>query len=276
MERFCGSLLPAIKSRKHPFSSLNHRVRDVAQLSQLKLIYSLTEELDLSERREDESAGTQYGGYPGYIMLSPRERSVQLDTVTRTRIASYIEISYGLSKSAALKCVPAAIEQWGRFRQPDGGDTIRGRDVVRQSEGSATRNASAIKFTALVKSTTKRARNRKPIFEAGVFYGEVSRFFALPITTSFSAAASPSPPPGATHLLLALVSPFKLESQNRLGMPFYRDTPSSMLAPKVIDISTIECLVGRVKDRGQWAVVDRHSGIVGNVEVIRHNEHEDS
>ncbi|KDQ06134.1 hypothetical protein BOTBODRAFT_87909, partial [Botryobasidium botryosum FD-172 SS1] len=39
MERFCGSLLPAIKSRKYPFSSLSHRVRDVAQLSQLKLVY---------------------------------------------------------------------------------------------------------------------------------------------------------------------------------------------------------------------------------------------
>ncbi|KDQ10940.1 hypothetical protein BOTBODRAFT_84360, partial [Botryobasidium botryosum FD-172 SS1] len=39
MERFCGSLLPAIKSRKHPFSSLDHRARDVVQLRKLRLIY---------------------------------------------------------------------------------------------------------------------------------------------------------------------------------------------------------------------------------------------
>ncbi|KDQ10941.1 hypothetical protein BOTBODRAFT_468787 [Botryobasidium botryosum FD-172 SS1] len=118
---------------------------------------------------------------PGYIVLNPRERSVQVDMAAQTHIANYIEISYGLSKSTALKYIPAAVEQWGRFRQPDGGGTIRGKDVVRQSEGSATRNASTIKFTALVKSITKRARNRKPIFEASVFYGEAPDFLHSPL-----------------------------------------------------------------------------------------------
>lgn len=51
-ERFCGSLLPAVKSRKHPYTSLAHRAHDIAQLNQIKLIYNLTEELDLSERKE--------------------------------------------------------------------------------------------------------------------------------------------------------------------------------------------------------------------------------
>ncbi|KDQ15040.1 hypothetical protein BOTBODRAFT_82915, partial [Botryobasidium botryosum FD-172 SS1] len=45
MEQFCGSLLPAIKRKKPPFSSLDHHVRDVAQLSQPKSIYSLAKEL---------------------------------------------------------------------------------------------------------------------------------------------------------------------------------------------------------------------------------------
>lgn len=51
MERFCGSLLPAVKSRKHPYVSLAHRVRDIAQLSQIKLIYGLSDELDLSNQK---------------------------------------------------------------------------------------------------------------------------------------------------------------------------------------------------------------------------------
>ncbi|KDQ15041.1 hypothetical protein BOTBODRAFT_174224 [Botryobasidium botryosum FD-172 SS1] len=96
-----------------------------------------------------------------------------------------------------------------------------------------------LKFTMPVKSTTKRARNRKPIFEANIYYGEVSRFFVLPITLSFLMAASPSPPLGATHLL-APVSPFKPELRNCLNMLLYWDTPSSELALKIIDISTIE------------------------------------
>lgn len=52
MERFCGSLVPAVKSRKYPFTSLAHRIRDVAQLSQIKLLYGLTAELDLSAGKE--------------------------------------------------------------------------------------------------------------------------------------------------------------------------------------------------------------------------------
>lgn len=58
-ERFCGSLLPAISSRKHPFTSLAHRVRDVAQLNQIKIYYSLTDVLDLSSRKAVEETGTR-------------------------------------------------------------------------------------------------------------------------------------------------------------------------------------------------------------------------
>lgn len=60
MERFCGSLLPSIRSRKHPFSSINHRVRDIAQLNQIKLLYHLTEELDLSDHQNELVTGEQY------------------------------------------------------------------------------------------------------------------------------------------------------------------------------------------------------------------------
>ncbi|KAJ7142048.1 hypothetical protein C8R43DRAFT_835232, partial [Mycena crocata] len=44
-ERFCGSIVRAVTSPKHPFTSMAHRLRDVAQLNQLKLIYHLREEL---------------------------------------------------------------------------------------------------------------------------------------------------------------------------------------------------------------------------------------
>ncbi|KAI0264689.1 hypothetical protein BC834DRAFT_825984, partial [Gloeopeniophorella convolvens] len=57
MERFCGSLLPAVKSRKHPYICLNHRVRDIAQLNQIKLLYNLTDQLDLSEQRASMATG---------------------------------------------------------------------------------------------------------------------------------------------------------------------------------------------------------------------------
>ncbi|KAJ7809575.1 hypothetical protein B0H14DRAFT_2379645 [Mycena olivaceomarginata] len=46
-----------ISSRKHLFASMAHRLRDVAKLNQLKLIYHLREELDLSDSRDVQSRG---------------------------------------------------------------------------------------------------------------------------------------------------------------------------------------------------------------------------
>lgn len=62
MERFCGSLLPAVKSRKHPYSILAHRIRDVAQLNQLKVVYHLEKELDLSRTHNIEQRGYAING----------------------------------------------------------------------------------------------------------------------------------------------------------------------------------------------------------------------
>jgi hypothetical protein len=52
MERFCGSLLPAIKSRRHPFSSIDARTRDLAALSMIKMIYQ-PEGLRLNQHLSD-------------------------------------------------------------------------------------------------------------------------------------------------------------------------------------------------------------------------------
>lgn len=58
MERFCGALLPSIKSRKHPFISLNHRVRDIAQLDLIKTRFNLAEVLALKTRKDVASLPT--------------------------------------------------------------------------------------------------------------------------------------------------------------------------------------------------------------------------
>ncbi|KAF8607415.1 hypothetical protein BDV93DRAFT_418081, partial [Ceratobasidium sp. AG-I] len=45
MERFCGAIARANKSRRYPYSSINRHVLQLSQLSQIKLTYGLTEEL---------------------------------------------------------------------------------------------------------------------------------------------------------------------------------------------------------------------------------------
>jgi hypothetical protein len=47
MERHCGSLIPAIRSRRFPFPSIDRYVTEVAQLAQIKMNHHLDEVLAL-------------------------------------------------------------------------------------------------------------------------------------------------------------------------------------------------------------------------------------
>jgi hypothetical protein len=44
-ERHCGSLVPAIRSRRFPFPSLDRYITELAQLTQTKMLYNLEEDL---------------------------------------------------------------------------------------------------------------------------------------------------------------------------------------------------------------------------------------
>ncbi|KDQ10505.1 hypothetical protein BOTBODRAFT_163812 [Botryobasidium botryosum FD-172 SS1] len=58
VERFCGSLLRTIRNRRFPFACLDRRIRDIAQLDQIKVRYNLSKILDLSLRGQIKDRGT--------------------------------------------------------------------------------------------------------------------------------------------------------------------------------------------------------------------------
>jgi hypothetical protein len=60
MEHFCGSLLPAIESCRFPWASIDRRIFELAQLFQIKAIYSLSRPLDLRRRRKVEISGKKF------------------------------------------------------------------------------------------------------------------------------------------------------------------------------------------------------------------------
>jgi hypothetical protein len=53
MERYCGALQPAIRSRRFPYASLDRYATEIAQLTQIKAIYNISEELALRPPRTD-------------------------------------------------------------------------------------------------------------------------------------------------------------------------------------------------------------------------------
>ena len=52
-ERYCGSLVPAIRSRRFPFPSLDRYIAELAQLTQIKMLYNLEEILSLQVPKGD-------------------------------------------------------------------------------------------------------------------------------------------------------------------------------------------------------------------------------
>lgn len=56
-------------------------------------------------------------------------------------------------------------------------------------------------------------------------------------------------------LLLASVTECKDISQpNRANIRYYS---GGLKASEVIDLASVECVIGRVEDRGRWAILDR-------------------
>lgn len=49
MERFCGSIQPGIRSRRHPWASMDRYVFEFAQLTQIKTVYNIGEVLALRD-----------------------------------------------------------------------------------------------------------------------------------------------------------------------------------------------------------------------------------
>jgi hypothetical protein len=57
-ERFCGRLLPEIRSRRHPFSNIDNFVVASAKLSQIKIMYNLDQELSLRPKKAEVLRGS--------------------------------------------------------------------------------------------------------------------------------------------------------------------------------------------------------------------------
>ncbi|KAJ8090928.1 hypothetical protein PM082_024852 [Marasmius tenuissimus] len=64
MERYCGRLQPAIKSRHHPFAAINNYITSFAQLSHIKVMYNLHYKLEMRPHKKREMvAGPPRGSF---------------------------------------------------------------------------------------------------------------------------------------------------------------------------------------------------------------------
>lgn len=159
MERFCGAIARANKSRRYPYSSINRHVLQSAQLSQIKLTYGMTEELDLEERRSNIASGVTYPGYPDLVFVSPsRYQPIQPRLIDP--VAAFISQHTGVPERLVRRELAVRdFTSWGRMqriiRSSDGditgGDMVRGYHIT-GSLARETRDATHVQVSICLSS----------------------------------------------------------------------------------------------------------------------------
>jgi hypothetical protein len=91
-----------------------------------------------------------------------------------------------------------------------------------------------------------RHRRKTPEFEERVFFGQLNQILLLELSQMPQLAlAEPA------TLILAVIHQVKATLRDDLY--YYKDFGTD----EVVNLNTVQCVVGRVKDRGEWTIVDR-------------------
>jgi hypothetical protein len=90
---------------------------------------------------------------------------------------------------------------------------------------------------------------RAPEFELQDFFGQILRFVIVDIPHS------PVHDIEANSFIYAFINQVKISepATNQWGINYYED-----LGPtEFVDLNQVKCVVGRIKDRNKWSIIDR-------------------
>ncbi|KAH9946895.1 hypothetical protein B0H21DRAFT_857356 [Amylocystis lapponica] len=249
MERFCGTLLPALKNRRYPYASLSHYAVDIAQLYQIELLYDMQQELSLRPQSVSHLAEYKSDAYPKAV-LRPPHRVSEISLAMHTKIAQSLATRFDTTMAVARRIVPRNLSQWGKVQRVDGGDLMHAADIVSATEN--TRDATYVRYQLLVDRNARNTRVQ-PQFTPKNFYGQLRNIFVLNIPSSRELRTS-----APSTLLLAAIQTVKTKQAKDISIAFYKE--ENKAGPiEVVDLAAIQCLVGRVYDtqRKWWGFIDR-------------------
>ncbi|KIO24551.1 hypothetical protein M407DRAFT_76825 [Tulasnella calospora MUT 4182] len=261
MERFCGKLVRAVSSRKHPYSSLNRRILELQlTLHAIRHAYNLGDRIPPSSTMFNSEPPETYHDIDRYeelTLLHPkRSLSFARDGLNdlRRRIAVHLATVHDVSVAVAMMAIPETIVQWGRAR-------IKDADIVHSHVGyprreENQRNATFIQYEQQV-DRNARWRRREVDMEAWTFFGRLDRIICCEVLPN-QAMGIPEPEP----LILLDV---KLCNTERDAFGFYEY--STFRYSEIVDGTCLRALVGRILDRDKWVFV-RRQGAMEHAEFI--------
>ncbi|KAF9537573.1 hypothetical protein CPC08DRAFT_738871 [Agrocybe pediades] len=250
MERYCGRLLPAIKSRRFPFANIDNFVMATAQIAQIKIVYGLKDDLLLGSKNSA-ALGLAIPEYEEFRLHSPRIQSPTLDAGIREQLIAAVSTRYDKSMTIARRVFDQSdLEVWGRIGIVNGGDIMRACEVGKRS-AEDSRDATFVRYELLV-DRNARFKNKKPKLEPQTHYGQLQRIFLIRLRPSKALGI----PEGETIILVAIKS-CKIIRSTALDMHCYKVHGST----DIVDATTLQCLVGRIFDRKQWVIFDRSGNL---------------
>lgn len=98
-------------------------------------------------------------------------------------------------------------------------------------------------------------RKRKPQFEIERFYGQLQNILVVKLPAARVLGLKVP-----TTLILAGIRCCPVVATNTLEMPFYTN-PGRF---EVVDITSVQCLVGRIQVGNLWAIIDRSGSLGGS------------
>ncbi|KAI0669093.1 hypothetical protein C8Q78DRAFT_945394, partial [Trametes maxima] len=241
MERFCGHLKQALRSRVHPWSHLDQRATNLAHLAHLRVRYDL------------EDDGFSMDVNPLTYLRKPCLSKYQPGQDIRRRIAVYLAGLVSGQVTRIAQALPETIPAWGKIRIGHGGDSMRAM-LAQQARfsGRHERNSSFVRYEILAKDISGNDVRE-------VHYGElqgVLECYLAPEQREIWRESS-----GAT-LLLALIRPCKTNGEDAaITVTHYREVRADI----VIDVRAIQAVIGRVKSRNRWGIIDRSNGLAHTV-----------
>ena len=98
------------------------------------------------------------------------------------------------------------------------------------------------------------------VFKGTEYFGQLISILVVELPPG----TIPSHPQSETRVL-AIIGTRDTETETRLGIPYYTEPKEAKV--RAVDMTTLMCLVGRIKDGRRWAIIDR-SGDMARAEFV--------
>jgi hypothetical protein len=106
-----------------------------------------------------------------------------------------------------------------------------------------------------------RHKRRRPKYVLETFFGQLQHLFSV----EFHCACNDLGTDGPTTIIFAAIRNCIIDSEGPKGVDIHYYTKEGQL--HFVDVTSIQCLVGRVKDRDKWGIVDRSGSLARAVHM---------